>query len=141
MKKVLTAVTLMASLTVYASASPADLWEDAYTAQAIQDLELTLKQDLPDPVADRISLDAGDLGAGLPARPDTMVAVGDAASSFALPDLSENEVTFDYGSPASPFYGKTTVMAFFASWCSHCQTELPYLEKLYEKSFGFEIKQ
>ena len=62
-----------------------------------------------------------------------MMAEGDAASAFALPDLSESEVTFDYGNTASPFYGKTTVMAFFASWCSHCQTELPYFEKLYEK--------
>ena len=58
------------------------------------------------------------------------------APSFSLPDLKGEEWLFDQSDPDSPFAGKITVLLFFASWCSHCKNELPYVKQLHEKYAG-----
>lgn len=40
--------------------------------------------------------------------------------------------------PLSGFYGKVTIVSFWASWCAPCIVELPYFAKL-EKSHGVQI--
>lgn len=54
------------------------------------------------------------------------------APSFAMLDYEGNEVEL------TDFYGKCTVLNFWASWCPPCKAEMPDLEELY-KEYGNEV--
>ncbi|MCE5200078.1 MAG: TlpA disulfide reductase family protein [Armatimonadota bacterium] len=54
-------------------------------------------------------------------------AVGDKAPNFKLDSLSGSNTV-----KLSDFSGKPTVVVFWASWCPHCQRELPVLQKVYK---------
>lgn len=59
-------------------------------------------------------------------RTPAAVGVGDKAPGFKLGNV-EGKGTIDL----SDYSGKPTVVVFWASWCPHCQNELPVLQKLY----------
>ncbi|QMV41982.1 TlpA family protein disulfide reductase [Cohnella cholangitidis] len=50
-----------------------------------------------------------------------------AAPDFRLTDLNGNAVSL------SDYRGKTVLMNFWATWCRVCRTEMPHVEKLYQK--------
>lgn len=50
-----------------------------------------------------------------------------AAPDFRLADLNGNAVSL------SDYRGKTVLMNFWATWCRVCRTEMPHVEKLYQK--------
>ncbi len=54
------------------------------------------------------------------------VAVGDKAPSFKLGSV-DGKSTVDLSS----YTDKPTLLVFWASWCPHCQRELPVLQKIY----------
>ena len=49
------------------------------------------------------------------------------APNFTLRDLKGNQVSL------SDFRGQPVVLNFWATWCSPCRVEIPYLEALYTK--------
>ncbi len=53
------------------------------------------------------------------------------APAFTLKDQKGKRVKVDYADKASK--GKVTFLVFFATWCPHCQKELPYVQKLADK--------
>jgi peroxiredoxin len=64
------------------------------------------------------------------------IAVGKAAPTFSLPDLSQQYVALhDFcGTKLNkPWINKTkqvVVLSFFATWCKPCLQEIPHLEKV-----------
>jgi peroxiredoxin len=62
--------------------------------------------------------------------------VGSIAPNFSLEDSKGNMISLD------DFKGKQYILIdFWASWCSPCREELPYIKELYKKyhQYGFEI--
>jgi peroxiredoxin len=58
-----------------------------------------------------------------PARPAPL-AIGDRVPAFSAPRLGGGRVSW------SEYSGSPVVLALWAPWCPHCQTELPILAKL-----------
>jgi peroxiredoxin len=54
-------------------------------------------------------------------------AEGSIPPSFALPNLSGNQVTL------SDYKGKVVVLDLWATWCPPCRVEIPFLVELYEE--------
>jgi len=54
------------------------------------------------------------------------------APDFTMLDQDGNEVTL------ASFFGKPIVLNFWASWCGPCKSEMPEIQKFYEK-YGDEI--
>ncbi len=55
------------------------------------------------------------------------VDVGDKAPAFRLPD-ADGKGTI----ALSDYTDKPTLLVFWASWCPHCQRELPVVQKVYK---------
>ena len=64
------------------------------------------------------------------------IGVGDKAPDFQLGSTDGKTVV-----ALSSFTDKPTVLVFWASWCPHCQSELPVLQKVYDefKSKGVNV--
>ena len=62
------------------------------------------------------------------AAPDRIAAIGESAPDFVLPSLDGSLVRL------SSYADKVVVLAFWASFCSPCQQELPQLEALWKQS-------
>jgi peroxiredoxin len=60
---------------------------------------------------------------------------GTAAPNFTLQDLSGNKVSL------ASYKGRPLVVDFWATWCTPCQIEIPWFEKLHDQyaSQGLEI--
>lgn len=54
------------------------------------------------------------------------VVVGEMAPDFTLPDLHGQQVSLNQ------FRGQKVLLAFWASWCPPCQTEMTSLQQLHE---------
>lgn len=54
------------------------------------------------------------------------VAVGDQAPDFQLGSVTDNSVV-----KLSDYLTKPTLVVFWASWCSHCQSEAPVVTRIY----------
>lgn len=71
---------------------------------------------------------------------DPVIAVGQEAPTFSLPDLDQKYITLRDlcgKSLRKPWKNKTkhvVVLSFFATWCKPCIAEIPHLEAL-EKEF------
>ncbi len=61
--------------------------------------------------------------------------IGEKAPNFSGKSFSETEINFE------DFEGKVIILDFWASWCSPCRKEMPFLIELHEKykSKNFEI--
>lgn len=57
---------------------------------------------------------------------DPKVLLGQEAPAFVIKDQNGESVTWD------DFKGKKTYINFWASWCQHCQKEIPDLVAVYE---------
>lgn len=71
----------------------------------------------------------------LPAQPPApagvrVLAVGDAASDYALPDLAGQTTTL------AKWHGKVVLLNFWATWCVPCRAEMPLLAKLQREQAG-----
>jgi len=55
-----------------------------------------------------------------------------AAPDFTMLDMDGNEVTL------TSFVGKPMILNFWASWCGPCKSEMPDIQRFYEK-YGEEI--
>jgi peroxiredoxin len=64
-------------------------------------------------------------GALIPAPSRSLLAVGSMAPDFTLPAADGRQVRL------SDYRGKTVLLEFGATWCSHCQAEAPHLLRLY----------
>lgn len=64
------------------------------------------------------------------------VAVGEKAPNFSLGSVDGKSTI-----KLSDYTNKPTMLAFWASWCSHCQNEAPALNKVYDdlKSKGINV--
>lgn len=65
----------------------------------------------------------------LPAQPAApagvhVLAVGDSASDYALPNLAGQATTL------AKWHGKVVLLNFWATWCAPCRSEMPMLSKL-----------
>lgn len=71
----------------------------------------------------------------VPAPAVAQVAVGAVAPDFTLSDLDGAQRSL------SSYRGKVVMLNFWASWCGHCQSEIPALKAVYEdyRDKGFEI--
>lgn len=67
--------------------------------------------------------ESGAVVAGGPPR-DRPLRQGDPVPSFSAPGLSGGTVAW------SDHVGRPTVLAVWASWCPHCQAELPVLDRV-----------
>jgi peroxiredoxin len=63
------------------------------------------------------------------------IAVGAVAPDFTLSDLTGAQRSL------SAYRGKVVMLNFWASWCGHCQSEIPALKAVYKdySDKGFEI--
>lgn len=55
---------------------------------------------------------------------DSMLQTGEAVPSFSAPELSGGTVSW------SEYEGAPAVLTVWASWCPHCQAELPVLDRV-----------
>ncbi|HET7561741.1 MAG TPA: TlpA disulfide reductase family protein [Rhodanobacteraceae bacterium] len=53
-----------------------------------------------------------------------VLAIGDSASAYALPDLTGQTTTL------AKWHGKVVLLNFWATWCAPCRSEMPMLAKL-----------
>lgn len=60
------------------------------------------------------------------AAAEVQYSIGESAPDFTLPNLEGQMVSF------SSLKGKIVVIHFATAWCPFCNTEAPYLEKLYQ---------
>jgi peroxiredoxin len=68
---------------------------------------------------------------GMGQRPKANAAQDESlAADFVLPDLAGKNVKL------SDFQGKVVLLNFWASWCPPCRSEMPGLQKLFEKLKG-----
>ncbi|GIU99060.1 MAG: hypothetical protein KatS3mg014_0676 [Actinomycetota bacterium] len=65
----------------------------------------------------------GSVVAGGPPR-DQPLQAGDAVPAFEAPGLDGGRVVW------REYLGRPTVLAVWASWCPHCQVELPVLDRV-----------
>lgn len=56
--------------------------------------------------------------------------VGSQAPNFKLPNLDGKSVSL------SDFRGKPVLLNFWATWCSPCRDEMPYLQEVYQEWSG-----
>ena len=83
--------------------------------------------------------DGGFTGASAPAAvsidraPGAQLAVGEEVPSFAAPGLDGGTVSWD------DYRGDPTVLIVWASWCPHCQAELPVLVPAAQAREGIEV--
>lgn len=56
-----------------------------------------------------------------------VLAVGDSASAYALPDLAGTPTTL------AKWHGKVVLLNFWATWCAPCRAEMPMLSKLQQE--------
>ncbi|MHB9035578.1 MAG: peroxiredoxin family protein [Armatimonadota bacterium] len=56
------------------------------------------------------------------------VKVGDKAPDFQLRTVDGKGTV-----KLSTYFGKPTLLVYWASWCPHCRTELPVLQKVYNE--------
>lgn len=70
---------------------------------------------------------AAEVEAGLPKLPTGagLLAVGDPAYEFTLPDLEGNPVSL------SDFHGRPVIINFWATWCAPCRLEMPELQETF----------
>ena len=61
---------------------------------------------------------------GAPARVETALPAGDLAPEFALKTLAGHTVQL------SALRGRWVLVNFWATWCTPCRTEMPYLDSL-----------
>ncbi len=59
--------------------------------------------------------------------PNIGVFSGNKAMDFTLEDADGNVVSL------SDFYGRPIVLNFWATWCSPCKAEMPYMEKIWRE--------
>lgn len=59
---------------------------------------------------------------------ETGASVGELAPDLSLPDMSGRQVSL------SQFRGQKVLLAFWASWCPPCQTEMASLQRLHDNS-------
>ncbi len=57
-----------------------------------------------------------------------LTAANDKAADFQLGSIDGNSTV-----KLSSFTDKATVLVFWASWCPHCQRELPVVQRLYDE--------
>ncbi|TCP31690.1 peroxiredoxin [Scopulibacillus darangshiensis] len=57
-----------------------------------------------------------------------VVEIGDTAPDFILTDVHGKKVHL------KDFRGKAVVLNFWATWCDPCKREMPYINKVYEKT-------
>lgn len=58
---------------------------------------------------------------------DSAIKVGAEAPDFALPNLRGKQIKL------SDYKGKVVFLNFWATWCPPCRTEMPSMQKLYNK--------
>ena len=78
---------------------------------------------------------AAALGGCLPADSVGPPQVGEAAREFAAMTLDGREVTLE------SLKGEVVLLNLWATWCTPCRAETPYLQEIYEehRDEGFEI--
>ena len=64
--------------------------------------------------------------AEMPVSSIDLLAVGDSAHNFYLPDLDGNIVDLE------SFRGQPVIVNFWATWCAPCRVEMPALQAAYE---------
>ena len=65
-----------------------------------------------------------------PPKPESAPQVGELAPDFQLPDLKGKAVYL------SDFHGSPILVNFWATWCAPCQSEMPYIQAVYEEWSG-----
>jgi cytochrome c biogenesis protein CcmG, thiol:disulfide interchange protein DsbE len=58
--------------------------------------------------------------------PSTPAVVGKAAPDFTLSDINGNTIKL------SSFKGKAVLVNFWATWCTPCMDEMPYMQEIYK---------
>ena len=77
---------------------------------------------------------------------DPVIAVGQEAPTFSLPDLDQKYITLRDlcgKNLRKPWKNKTkhvVVLSFFATWCKPCIAEIPHLESLEKEFAGQPVK-
>ncbi|MEN6357208.1 MAG: TlpA disulfide reductase family protein [Armatimonadota bacterium] len=72
----------------------------------------------------------------LVASASAVVSVGSKASDFQLTSVDGKSAI-----KLSSYFGKPMLLVYWASWCPHCRTEVPVVQKIYNDlhSAGLEI--
>ena len=60
--------------------------------------------------------------------------VGEPAPNFQLEDLDGQSISI------SDLQGKPVLLNFWATWCSPCRAEMPYLQQIYEEWSGVGLE-
>jgi len=77
---------------------------------------------------------------------DTVIASGQEAPTFSLPDMQQNYISLrDYCGEQlrKPWKNKVkhvVVLSFFATWCKPCIKEIPHLENVLKQFTGHPVK-
>ena len=86
---------------------------------------------------------AGDVAVSGPPRSE-LLAVGDGVPSFSAPGFHMSSLAADAAIVRrrvgwSAYRGSPTVISLWASWCPHCQAELPVLADAVSKTPGVKL--
>jgi peroxiredoxin len=65
---------------------------------------------------------------------ETGAIIGELAPDLSLPDITGRQLSL------SQFRGQKVLLAFWASWCPPCQTEMASLQRLYENPNARNLK-